>query len=168
MDGHTGIGRKLFIIKRPHQTNRSNPASWHVVQVDLEETNYRQAKTIGECHVKYYVRNVTDAKKKLVRQCKHWPLIREIKQPSGEFGDIIVLRPNKVEELLAKRPYTRGWYQGTVNLAEQGLVGPFNFSIDPPGQFLIDPAIWTALEESEEVKAGRVDIDDLNRITPLE
>jgi len=58
-----------------------------------------------------------------------------------------------------------------VNLAEQGLVGPFNFSIDPPGQFLIDQAIWTALEETDEetdeVEAGRVNIDDLNRITPL-
>jgi len=30
---------KLFIIKRPHETNRSNPASWQIVQVDLEETN---------------------------------------------------------------------------------------------------------------------------------
>lgn len=52
-----------------------------------------------------------------------------------------------------------------MNLAEQGLVRPFNFSIDPSGQFLIDEAIWTALEESEEVESGRVDIDDLNRIT---
>ena len=56
------------------------------------------------------------------------------------------------------------FYQGTVNLAEQELVGPFNFSIDPPGQFLIAPAIWKALEKTEEVKAGRVDIDDLNRM----
>ena len=28
---------KLFIIKRPDNWNRSNPASWHLVQMDLEE-----------------------------------------------------------------------------------------------------------------------------------
>jgi hypothetical protein len=95
-------------------------------------------------------------------------LIREIKQPSGEFGDIIVLRPNKVEEILAKRPYTRGWYQGTVNLAEQSIIGPFNFSQNSKNESdCIHPDIWRELEESEEVKSGSVDIDDLNRVTPL-
>jgi hypothetical protein len=92
---------KIFIIQRPHETNKHAPASWHLVQVDPEETNNRQAKNIGEYHVKYYVRNVIDSKKRLVRNCRYWPLIREIKQPSGEFGDIVVLQPNKVEETLA-------------------------------------------------------------------
>ena len=115
--------------------------------------------------MKYYVQeNAADAKKKLERHCKHLSLIREIKQPSGEFGDITVLRPSKVEEALTKRPYTQGWYQGTVNLAEQGLVGPFNFLIDPPGQFFINQAVWKALEDTDKVNAGRVDIDDLNRM----
>ena len=128
------LADKLFIIKRPNDTNRSNSVSWYLVQVDLEETNNRQAKTSREHHLKYYLRNVMDAKKKIVRNCRHWPLIRAIKQPRGEFEDIIVLRPKKVDETLAKKPYTRGWYQGTVNLVERVLVGPFNFSIDPPGQ----------------------------------
>ena len=158
---------KLFIAQRPNDRKRG-PASWHVVQVDLEETNNRQAKTIGEYHVKYYVRNVTDSKKNLVRHCRFWPLLREIKQPSGEFGDIIVLRPNKVEETLARRPHTRGWCQGVVNLAEDGIVGPFNFSVNKTAQpCCISPDTWKALEDSEEATSGSVDIDDLNRITPL-
>jgi hypothetical protein len=94
-------------------------------------------------------------------------LIREIKQPSGEFGDIIMLRPNKVDEVLAKRQYTRGWYQGKVNLAEQAIIGPFNFSIDQNEQNRIHPDIWQELEECEEVKTGNVDIRDLNRVTRL-
>jgi hypothetical protein len=148
---------ELFTIKRPHDMNRNNPASWHLVQVDADETNCQQAKTVGEHHVKCHTRNFTDAKKKLVRHnCRHWPLIREIKQPSGKFGDIVVLGPSEVEETLAKKPCTQGWHQGTVNLAEQGLVGPFNFSINPPGQFLIDQATWTALEATDEAEAGRV------------
>jgi hypothetical protein len=158
---------KLFIIQRPDERNRQAPASWHLVQVDSEETNNRQAKRIGEYHVRYYVRNALDSRKRLVRNCRYWPLIREIKQPSGEFGDIIMLRPNKVDEVLAKRQYTRGWYQGKVNLAEQAIIGPFNFSIDQNEQNRIHPDIWQELEECEEVKTGNVDIRDLNRVTRL-
>jgi hypothetical protein len=158
---------KLFIIQRPDERNRQAPASWHLVQVDSEETNNRQAKRIGEYHVRYYVRNALDSRKRLVRNCRYWPLIREIKQPSGEFGDIIMLRPNKVDEVLAKRQYTRGWYQGKVNLAEQAIIGPFNFSIDQNEQNRIHPDTWQELEECEEVKTGNVDIRDLNRVTRL-
>jgi hypothetical protein len=88
---------KLFIIQRPDERNRQAPASWHLAQVDAEETNNRQAKRIGEYHVRCYVRNALDSRKRLVRNCRHWPLTREIKQPSGEFGDIIMLRPNKLD-----------------------------------------------------------------------
>jgi hypothetical protein len=94
-------------------------------------------------------------------------LIREIKQPSGEFGDIIVLRPNKVEEILAKKRCTRGWHQGTVNLAEQGIVGPFNFAINLTEQQRISEDMGKAFEECKEVKSGSVDITNLNRVTPL-
>ena len=117
--------------------------------------------------MKYYVRNAIDSRKRLVRNCRYWPLIKEIKQPSGEFGDIIVLRPNKVAGLLARRPYTRGWYQGTVNIAENGIIGPFNFAIDQTEQHRISEEIWKEFEDADEVKAGSVDISDLSRVTPL-
>jgi hypothetical protein len=95
-----------------------------------------------------------------------WPL-REIKQPSGEFDVIIVLRPNKVEEILATKPHTQRWYQGTVNLAEQGIVGPFNFAINLTEQQRISEDMGKAFEECKEVKSGSVDITNLNRVTPL-
>jgi hypothetical protein len=52
-----------------------------------------------------------------------------------------------------------------VNLAEQGIIGPFNFS--QTEHTCIDQDIWRDLEESEGVMSGSVDIDDLNRVTPL-
>jgi hypothetical protein len=67
---------KMFIIQRPNEKNKHAPAIWHLVQVDPEETNNRRAKTVGEYHVKYYVRNVMDSEKRLVRNCRYWPLIR--------------------------------------------------------------------------------------------
>jgi hypothetical protein len=168
MERRTGISGQDVCnatTKRDKQTRPSKLARGP--SVDSDETNNRQAKRVGEYHVKYYVRNAIDSRKRLVRNCRYWPLIREIKQPSGEFGDIIVLRPNKVAELLAKRPHTRGWYQGTVNVAENGIIGPFNFSIDQTKQHCISEEIWKAFEDTDEGKAGSIDVSDLNRITPL-
>jgi hypothetical protein len=123
---------KLFIIQRLDERNRQAPASWHVVQVDAE----------GECHVRCHARNALDSRKRLVRNCRCWPLTREIKQPSGEFGDIVMPRPNKVDEVLAKRQHSQGWHQGKVNLAEQAIIGPFNFSIDQNEQSCIHLDVW--------------------------
>jgi hypothetical protein len=155
---------KLYIVRR--QDKARGPADWHLIQVDLDKTNARQARKVGEYHIKYYVRQFTDAKKRLVRNCRFWPLIREIK-PDGNFGDIIVLRPNKVETALIKAPYSRRWYQETVNLAEVEFVGPFNFCNVQGEANRIATDIWKALKERDEVRSGSVDIGDLNRITPL-
>jgi hypothetical protein len=75
---------KMFLMQQPNKKNKHGPASWHLVQVDPDETNNRQGRSVGECHVKHYVRNVNDSKKRLVRNRKHWPLIREIKQPISQ------------------------------------------------------------------------------------
>jgi hypothetical protein len=45
----------------------------------------------------------------------------------GNFGAIVMIRPNKVDKILAKKSYTGGWYQHEVDIAEDGRVGPFNF-----------------------------------------
>jgi hypothetical protein len=155
---------KLYIIRRKDNSRR--PAEWHLVQVDLDETNERQARKIGEYRVKYYIRNYTDAKKRLGRNCRHWPLIREIKLDRN-FSNIVVIQPNKVEETLSKRPYTHGWYQDTMNLAENGLIGPLNFSSIQGETYRVHDKVWRTFEELEEVKSGEVNINDLNRIVPL-
>jgi hypothetical protein len=99
-----------------------------------------------------------------VRNCRYWPLIREIK-PDGNVGDIMFIRPNKVDEHLAKRPYTRGWYQDTANLAEEGSVGPFNFSNETDDEtHRIDEKTWKALKE--EALTHNVDITDLTKTIP--
>ena len=97
---------KLMIIKRQDKTNHQK--SWYLVQVDLEETNERRARKTGEYHVRYYVQHYADSKKRLVRNCKFWPLIRVL-NVNGDFGDIVVIRPAKVEDTLNKR-VTRLFY----------------------------------------------------------
>jgi hypothetical protein len=89
-------------------------------------------------------------------------------QASGKLGDIIVQHPNKVlAELLAKQPCTQGWHQGTLNIAEHGMIGPFNFAIHQAEQHCISKATWKEFEACDEVKDGSVDVSDLNRVTPL-
>jgi hypothetical protein len=55
---------------------------------------------------------------RLVRNCHHLPLIRELK-PDGSFGDIVVINPDKVEETLAQRSHTRGWLQ--IEIGREGI-----------------------------------------------
>jgi hypothetical protein len=155
---------KLFIIQRPHETNKHAPASWHLVQVDPEETNNRQAKNIGEYHIKYYVQNVIDSKKRLVRNCRYWPLIqRRIWRHCGAATE------QSGRDIGTKTLHTRMVPRNGKHIVEQGIIGPFNFSIDQTeGQHRISQNIWKALERSEEVKSGSVDISDLNRVTPLQ
>jgi hypothetical protein len=60
---------KLFLIflLRPGYKLRS----WHLVQVDEEETNWRKAKAEGMYHVKYYVKCYADSKKHKGKDCAY-------------------------------------------------------------------------------------------------
>jgi hypothetical protein len=153
---------RLFFIRR-HDEGIPR-AEWHLVQVDLQESNQRLAKQQGTYHVRYYIRHHIQSKTRTTRQCKYWPLVREIR-PDGNFGAIIVIQPERVEKHIAKKPLTRGWYQMETNIAEDGLVGPFDFTSIDGESHRVAPRHWMALLE----KGTELDIDtrDLNRVIPL-
>lgn len=134
------------------------------MQVDLDDTNPRLAKDTGEYHTKYYIRNYTQAKKRTTRNCKYWPLIREIR-PDGNFGAILMVRPDKVDELLAKKPFSRGWYQREENLATNGLIGPFDFTQIDNESHRIDTKHWKALLTLSA--EHNIEARDVNSIVPL-
>jgi hypothetical protein len=76
-----------------------------------------------------------------------------------------MVQPDRVKKHLAKKPLTRGWYQMETNIAEDGLVGSFDFSRINCETHCIAPHHWMALLE----KGTESDLDtrDLNRIIPL-
>jgi hypothetical protein len=115
---------KLFFISR-HEPGQVK-GEWHLIQVDQDDTNEKAAKQTGKYHIRYYIRQETDAKQKKIRECKHWPLLREL-YTGGYLGPIIQIRPTKVETHLERNPTTIIWYQDTINLFDLKLVGPFNF-----------------------------------------
>jgi hypothetical protein len=153
---------RLFFIRRLDPGN--SRAQWHLVQVDMDETNQRHAKTQGTYHVRYYIRHHVHSKTRTTQECKHWPLIREIK-PDGNFGAIIMVQPDRVDKYLAKRPSTVGWYQMEANLAECGIIGPFDFAQVKGEHHRIAHQHWTKLVEQSHL----LDFDarDVNKVIPL-
>jgi hypothetical protein len=152
---------KLFFIKKQEPGKHST--DWHLVQVDLDETDPQRAKRLGEYHTKYYIRQYEDAKKRRVMDCRFWPLIRELRA-DGNFGAIVMVRPSKVDEILAKKAYTRGWYELETNIAEDGIVGPFNF--DTSGEAnRIAPKYWDEL--LSEAKEQGIHATDIKKVTPI-
>ena len=76
-----------------------------------------------------------------------------------------MVKPEKVQDILAKRPYTRGWYQLEMNLAEDGIVGPFDFETIDGERYRIGENRWTTLLNLSEIE--NVDTDDVNTRVPL-
>jgi hypothetical protein len=149
---------KLFFIRR-HETGR-DLAEWHLVQVDADEMNTAKAKRHGEYHVRYYIRHQADSQKKKTRECKFWPLLREL-QTDGYLGPIIQVRPSRVDHFLNENPASYVWYQDTINLADTMITGPFNFTTNN----IIAPTDWTQLLEHAE--DFRVDATNVNKRDPL-
>jgi hypothetical protein len=132
--------------------------------VDLDKTNPRQVKKIGQYHVRYYIQHRhQQVKPRAIRECKQWPLIREMK--GEEFRAIIMVRPEKVEEVIAKRPHTRNWYQEGTNLAEDALVGLFDFTTIGKDRHKVALEYWIKLVTAS--KDYEVDARDVMAITPL-
>ena len=151
---------KLFLIKRRRPSHRL--ASWHLVQVDEEETDWRLAKTEGVYHVLFYLRCYADSKKKKVRECAYWPEIHEFKRDGETMGPIVPTKPAKVEHLLSTKPHRYMWYQDTINLFDMKITKPFDFE---PG-YRVPSGVWTTLLE----EAGRhnIYVGNVNRIVQLD
>ena len=152
---------KLFFIKR--QLYGEQSARWYLVQVDLDETDPHAAKQVGRYHCKWYVRHVDDSREMATRNARFWPEIHVIRD--GVLAEMILVRPNKVATFLrdkGRQKYV--WYQDEVSLAEDQLVGPFDFKSgtqDQPRQNRVDSAQWDELLKfSETVDTSMVDVVD--------
>jgi hypothetical protein len=82
-----------------------------------------------------------------------------------EFGAIVMVRPEKVSEVLTKKPHTRNWYQEGMNLAEDALVGPFDFTTIKGDRYRVAIEYWNNLVA--RAKDFEVDARDTTAITPL-
>ena len=102
---------KLFLINRLRPGHKL--ASWHLVQVDKDKTNWRRAEAEGIYHVCYFVWCYTDSKKKKVRECAYWPKIHTFKRDGEKTGPIVPTQPRKAEQQISTKPHRYMWYQDT-------------------------------------------------------
>jgi hypothetical protein len=118
-------------------------------------------KQAGEYHIRYYIRQEANAIQKKVKECKHWPLLREL-YTGGYLGPIIQIRPSKVEIHLKNNPTTVIWYQDMIDLFNLKIIGPFDFQNNTN---IIPDDTWQEL-----ITAGKdaaVDTSNVNRKAPL-
>jgi hypothetical protein len=151
---------KLFLIRRQRPSYKL--CSWHLVQVDEDETNWRKAKSEGVYHVRYFVKSLADSRKKQGRHCAYWPEIHEFKRDGETMGPIVPTTPVKVERLLATKPHRYMWYQDTINLFENKIVGPFDFE---PGHLVPEAAFAKLLSVAKDLD---IYVGALKRVVPLD
>ena len=152
---------KLFVVAR--QEGNKPKKTWYVVQVDWDETVMKEAKSFGRYHVRWYIRQHEDCKKKVVSKCRFWPEIHEMKT-QDVLGAMKPMRPSKcIESVLARRDLF--WYQRKINLFADYIVGPFNFFTDGKETHHIHPSIWNELRSKAD--PAEVDVLTIDRKVPL-
>ena len=129
---------KLYIIA--HKDDDSGWKAWYVAHVDMEETNEKLEKPKGQYHCKWYIPKV---ERRTIIERPFWPLIKEFKDEST-YSKTVYVRPTKVKQFLDRNPHKHAWYQKEVNLAEDGVTGPFNFNND----FTIPQTVWKEVQQA--------------------
>jgi hypothetical protein len=132
---------KLCIIRN---ANDKGKYEYHVVQIDLEETGERRAKQKGIYHTRFWIRNFKDSETMKVRQCRFYPLVRELLK-GGWPGAMIMVGPTQIEKFLEKHHNKYFWYQMEINLLDHLVTGPFEFTRDP--MWKIPDKAWNTLTE---------------------
>ena len=89
-------------------------------------------------------------------------------RPNGMLGQIVPLRPGKVEAALDSQPKKYGVYEQVIDLLECALTGPFDFAVPKHYQ---NESHRIAFEDWEDMKAAAanedLDVTDIEEIVPL-
>jgi hypothetical protein len=143
-------------------------SGWYPVQVDDQETNWRQAKDEGIYYVRFFIRALADSRRLKVRDCKYWPELHEFKCDGVTMGPMIPTKPPKVGKLLLEQPHKVMWYQDTINLFVHKIVGPLDFADNEQN---VPQHVFDVLMEKApdfKVYVGDVYVGDVNRTIPLD
>ncbi len=151
---------KLFFIARQRPGRKLS--TWHLVQVDEDETNWKKARHEGFYHVRFFIRCLADSRKKKVRECAYWPEIHEFKRDGITMGPIVPTKPSKVNHLLTNKPFRFMWHQDSINLFDQRVVGPFDFT----NGYTVPKDKWDEL--IRQASSRDVYVGSVNRIVPLD
>jgi RNase H-like domain found in reverse transcriptase/Integrase zinc binding domain/Reverse transcriptase (RNA-dependent DNA polymerase) len=151
---------KLFFIKEKQD--------WWLVRVDWNKTLKAEALNQGIYHVKWYVRNEPDSRKLPMKECRYWPMIQKFR--NGSFCEgAIMIKPQKWEEMISNSDESQlnvGQYQRKINLFEQRLVGPFEFSAINHKPYGVADEMWKALVKQAQCRG--IAATNITEIHPLD
>jgi hypothetical protein len=157
-DRITKSNDRLCIIA---ETQLGSPKKkWFVVQVDMDETDPYSAQQFGTYHCRWWIPKQDDAKQRNIKDCRFWPEIHELRQ--GIMGDMVMFRPARVNKILNKKNSKWVWYQRPINLMDDLVAGPFDFtpiSTTNPEHNRIPITMWNQLLTHD----NKVDTSDLHR-----
>ena len=78
------------------------------------------------------------------------------------MGPIVPMKPGKVGKLLLDKPHRYMWYQDTINLFQNRVVGPFDFE----DGHRVPAAVWTEL--LKKAPDHNLYVGAVNRVVPLD
>jgi hypothetical protein len=88
--------RLFFISHEPFQSSRP---LWHLVQIQLDKTNRREALSAGKYIAHGVIHHVDDSTSMPVKNCRCWPKIHKLQQ-NNMLGWKIMVRPQQVNSFL--------------------------------------------------------------------
>ena len=116
-------GDRIVIVRR--QPDPNTPASFEVGQVVWNDVDTQEARQLGRYPVRWYMPSEIDRQERSTMESRFWPKFQTIRA-DGQPGEIYPVKPHKADEV-HRTDSTRKWLQDRIDLAENILVGPFDF-----------------------------------------
>ena len=115
---------RLVLVRIPG--TKSAPPTLHLGQIHPSDQQPQLTTRFGVYRVRWWRQHLCDAKERSLVDSRFWPDTWTL-STDGSLGHPQAIRPSKVAQTL-ESDATIQWRSGDISLAEDLLVGPFNFT----------------------------------------
>jgi hypothetical protein len=113
----------VFVYTRDNPTQ---PATFRLGQINLNASDPALTDRFGIYRLRWWRQHLDDATSRSIVDSRFWPDVWTLKA-NGNFGHVHAVRPDRAAAATASDS-TLHWRCGDVSLAEDLIVGPFDFS----------------------------------------
>jgi hypothetical protein len=152
-----GSKDKLFIIRRAGNEN------WRIVSVDTRRSDVETAKTRGIYYVNFWTAHPEDAKKVKRRNCRYWPEIWRLGTNNKVKRQPV--NPKNATQFLNDTQETHKWVGTELNLQDEKVTGPFEFTQKYRKENTIHNEIWSQLIiRAQETNTDTAPLDEIRPV----
>lgn len=167
---------RLFFVRYKEQD--STTETYRLVQAEPTRSYGVAMRDYGVYRCKSWDKHLHDAEKLAARDCRYWPDVRHV-TPSGALDKRQPVSPETVKRFLQQNQGLFVWREEDINIADDRLVGPFNFNIQrvpssnttsttrtraSSRKYLIDYDVWKQLEIILDEQG--IDRTTINKVIP--